>query len=336
MYGLGAIVLIFGLITYGCIAYYDAQDTVAKVQGEKITKTELQFFIAQVVDQMEKSSNLTDQASKKAFWNSKIEGQDAKAVAKDKALDKAKELKIQLIKAKEQSVTLSDGDINYINQTRDNIVQQAGSKTQADQNFMNSYGITVDQYMDVLKELMIVYKYMQGRAGAYKMTPEQLKSYYDKNMENANITTVIHILLSTVDANQKPLPKEKIAEKEKKAEDLLQKVKAGQNMKDLAKANSEDPGVKENEGVYTFSRGQMVKEFEDWAFKAKPGDSGIVKSSYGYHVIKKPTFEEIKDTNVKQALGQELYNAEVQKWKTDPAYNIVKNQSEFDKVIINR
>jgi parvulin-like peptidyl-prolyl isomerase len=56
---------------------------------------------------------------------------------------------------------------------------------------------------------------------------------------------------------------------------------------ELAKANSSD-GSASNGGLYEKVRlGQMVKEFEDWCFAKgrKPGDTGIVKTQYGYHVM---------------------------------------------------
>jgi peptidyl-prolyl cis-trans isomerase D len=70
------------------------------------------------------------------------------------------------------------------------------------------------------------------------------------------------------------------------AEDLLKQVRSGANFADLAKKYSEDPGSKDKGGEYTVQRnGQMVKEFEDAAFRLKPGESEIVKTTYGYHVF---------------------------------------------------
>ena len=51
---------------------------------------------------------------------------------------------------------------------------------------------------------------------------------------------------------------------------------------------SADTGSVANGGLYeNVYKGQMVSEFEDWCFDSarKPGDSGIVKTSYGYHVM---------------------------------------------------
>lgn len=84
---------------------------------------------------------------------------------------------------------------------------------------------------------------------------------------------------------------EKAAAKEK-AEALLKQFTEGEATEEafavLASENSTDPGSKENGGLYeNVYPGQMVPAFNDWCFQAdrKAGDTGIVETSYGYHVM---------------------------------------------------
>jgi peptidyl-prolyl cis-trans isomerase D len=71
-----------------------------------------------------------------------------------------------------------------------------------------------------------------------------------------------------------------------KAEDLLKQIQGGANFADLAKQNSDDPGSKEKGGELGFAhRGAMVPEFDNAIFTQKIGDTKIVKSQYGYHII---------------------------------------------------
>lgn len=61
-----------------------------------------------------------------------------------------------------------------------------------------------------------------------------------------------------------------------------------ENFTTLASEKSEDPGSKDKGGLYEcVYPGAMVTEFNDWIFDSarKPGDTDIVETSYGYHVM---------------------------------------------------
>ena len=77
-----------------------------------------------------------------------------------------------------------------------------------------------------------------------------------------------------------------------KAQDILKRALAGEDFATLAKENSEDPGSKDNGGVYDFQKkGTFVPEYEDVIFNKGLKDGEIypqlVETDYGWHIIKR-------------------------------------------------
>ena len=86
------------------------------------------------------------------------------------------------------------------------------------------------------------------------------------------------------------------------------------NFATLASTNSEDPGSKDNGGLYEeVNVGDMVDAFNDWCFDAsrKPGDTGIIETEYGYHIMYYVgnDHDETWKTTVKTSLSNEAFNS---------------------------
>lgn len=336
IYIIAAVVLVLGAAAAATVYYYNSNSYVASVAGEKITKTEYLFFLGVVKEQMLSEANVSSTDAGK-FWTTNIEGKSAQEVAKDKALETAKEIKIQIIKAKENKIALDSSEISDINSKVDKMVSQLNGRDAANKEIQSKYGISLDDYIKIYKEYMLVNKYAQAEQKKIDISDDQAKKYYqtDNNRDKVDKVTVRHILFSILDKDQKPLPEDKQKEAQKKANDILAKVRAGGDMKALANQYSEDPGVKENGGEYTFSiNDSYVQEFKDWAFKAKVGETGIIKSDYGYHVMKlekRTAFNDVKDA-VKESVRNDEYNKKLEEWKKDSKYNVVKNQKVLDSI----
>ena len=70
-----------------------------------------------------------------------------------------------------------------------------------------------------------------------------------------------------------------------KAEALLKQIQGGANFADLARKNSDDSSKDQGGELGFFHRGATVPEFEKALFSQKIGDTQIVKSRYGYHIL---------------------------------------------------
>lgn len=152
--------------------------------------------------------------------------------------------------------------------------------------------------------------------------------YIGSNDNTFPLKNVRHILVSfeggTTDSNTNVTTysdEEKAAAKEK-AEDLLNQWKSGDATEDsfaaLATENSTDPGSVENGGLYeSIYPGQMVAAFNDWCFdeSRKSGDTGIVETNYGYHVM---YFVGDAQQNYRDYLiTNDLRTADVNEWYTN-------------------
>jgi len=103
-----------------------------------------------------------------------------------------------------------------------------------------------------------------------------------------NVVTIRHILVMVDDFSDE----EAAAALKQKAEEILQEFKdlgEGEDLfASLAEQYSEDTGSNTNGGLYEdVYPGQMVDSFNDWCFDPirKEGDTGIVETAYGYHVM---------------------------------------------------
>ena len=161
---------------------------------------------------------------------------------------------------------------------------------------------------------------------------EVINGYYvvrfgSKNANDFAMKDVRHVLIQfeggTTDSSTGTTTysdAEKAAAKEK-AEKLLNEWKAAgdlseESFAELAKKNSKDNAA--DGGLYEkVYPGQMVENFENWLYDAdrQVGDTGIVESPYGYHIMffvgdNEQTFRDFMITNV-------MRNEDVTNWHTD-------------------
>ncbi len=140
---------------------------------------------------------------------------------------------------------------------------------------------------DTLYEIQKIQLHMQKIYEDIEKNP----SKYITNTIKKNITddkvTVKHILISFEQEEDGTLSDEAKAKAKKTAEEVLAKVKAGEDFDALVEKYNTDPGATDQ--GYTFAQdGSMVKEFEDASFALEiGGTSELVETSYGYHIIKR-------------------------------------------------
>lgn len=137
------------------------------------------------------------------------------------------------------------------------------------------------------------------------VTDDEVKARYDKEvaaLPKQEEVHARHILVKTED----------------EAKDVIKQLDAGKDFAELAKEKSTDPNKADGGDLGYFTKGRMVKEFEDAAFALEKGtySKTPVKTDFGYHVIKvedkrdapPPPFDQVKD-QVRQLVMRDKYLA---------------------------
>ena len=154
--------------------------------------------------------------------------------------------------------------------------------------------------------------YCAERAAEMPVTQEQIEAYFQSHAqelaagaygqvaitkESGKLVDVRHILVKITGGTKDEEGNTVYSEEDweacrAKAQAILDEWMAGEKTEDsfgkLATEKTEDGGSKQTGGLYQLVRkGQMVKPFEEWCFaeNRKTGDTGLVKTTYGYHVM---------------------------------------------------
>lgn len=174
-----------------------------------------------------------------------------------------------------------------------------------------------EQYLDTLKRMKLTEEQLKGQiahqatirkliekevTSQIKITKEDAQKYFETNKDKFHEPERVraqHILIKVAAGDDD----QKKAAARKKLEGIKKQIMAGEDFGKLAKEQSEGPSnVREGDLGY-FTRGRMVKPFEDVAFSLAPNEvSDIVETQFGYHLIKvldhqsdkDPSFEEVE------------------------------------------
>ncbi len=128
---------------------------------------------------------------------------------------------------------------------------------------------------------------------AVEVTDQEIEQWYQEHKDEFHQQEqrrARHILIKVPEGADQA----QVEAARKRAEEVLKSLKEGKkSFEALAKEYSDDPGTKDRGGdLGFFSRGTMVKPFEDAVFSMKKGDiKGPVRSRFGFHIIK---LEEIR------------------------------------------
>lgn len=184
--------------------------------------------------------------------------------------------------ADEMNIEFDDEEEKTLKRQIGTFKADQGGKTEGDK-LLKKYGVDEDLLEAIIASSMYAEKIFAQLNLNSEPSDDELKQYFKDDYLRAK-----HVLISTVDtATGKDLDEAAQAEAEKKANEVLEKAKNGEDFNALIEEYNEDPGMASNEEGYFFTDNQMVSEFEEATKSIQPGEFTLCKSSYGYHIIQR-------------------------------------------------
>ncbi len=213
------------------------------------------------------------------------------------------------IEAEKNGVEMTAEDREYLSTMRASLEELAANHTLTVEDMLAAdfgAGVNYEDFEEYQELYLKGSPYYDMEVEKLVATEEDLETYFQENEEtyaaggvtkDSKFVDVRHILVQVkggfADTNGNMThTDEEWAECEAAAQAILDAWLAGDKTEDsfalLANEKSEDPGSNTNGGLYqNVYMGQMVEPFETWCFdeSRQYGDYGLVKTSYGYHVM---------------------------------------------------
>lgn len=286
-------------ILAAAIVYLVKPKDIASVQNNKVTNDEFKYYYAQNIQYLSMYAGTgMDQATLVEY-------------GKQIALSQAVEVEYLLQEAKEAGFKVDQKELNDgWAEMEKNINEGASANSLSVSEFCEQvFGVKqLSQLKSIYNDSFTAQKYKESMVDAVPVDEEKLAAYYEENKASFDVNTVRHILVAYEEGAEESV----IQEKKKAAEDILVRVNNGDDFAELAKEFSEDPGSKDTGGVYQVQQnGQYVPEFEEWAFSHKVGETGIVETDYGFHVMRMENISDSLDSQ-REVITASYKNQQIQ------------------------
>lgn len=310
----------------------EGAETVLTVNGDAVAADEYSGYMLynmQYYASMYAQMGLTDlwanEDMAKSLGASMPEAAEQQAIYARVVMQKFNELGLKL-SYNEQKEMASVRRNSIANTSQDAYLNQIAQFGFSDQTYQN--------FMYISRCYQALNDYYFGENGVNTPSDEDIQKYYEDNYITAK-----HILITTVDPASGET-KRTDEEAKKEAQSILDRINAGEDFDTLMNQYSEDTGLSNNPNGYTFTEGQMVTEFYDGA-KALAEDevSELVKSSYGYHIIKRVKLDDSQLDNFKSDIVSAISGSMdelLQQWmdeaqvETTDLYSTITYENVYD------
>jgi parvulin-like peptidyl-prolyl isomerase len=268
-----ALIASIGLVATGC----SNSDVAAKVNGEEIKMETLNTQLEQLKKQYPQMFEGTDGEARLLDFKKRI-------------LDNLINQELVSQAADEKGIDITDADV----QKQIDQLKQGFKSEDEFVKALESAGMDVDALKQQIKDQLLSQKLIDSLKTSDKVSEKELKAYYDKNkaqFAQPAAKRASHILFDAKD--------------EATAKKVLAEIKDGGDFAALAKKHSKDPGSAAKGGDLGWPTTPYVPEFEAALKKLDKGEmSALVKSQFGWHIIKVTDTRTAKQQSFKDAKPQ--------------------------------
>ena len=197
--------------------------------------------------------------------------------------------KLYLNQAKIDSITANENQvIQSVDQWMNMAVNQMGSREKLEEYMGKKFSQIKEERKETVREQQIVQQMQQKLIGEIKLTPAEIRKYFNQLPQDSlpTIPTTVEVQIVTMEPK---IPFEETDAIKARLRDFTEQVNTGKmEFSTLARLYSEDPGSSVRGGELGFmSKTQLLPEFANVAFNLKDPKrvSQIVQTEYGYHII---------------------------------------------------
>ena len=228
--------------------------------------------------------------------------------------------------------TSLDDQIAYVK----NLAQESGVSYKTYLTSLYGKYMTPEVFERNLERTLLASQYSADYYDNLTFTDAEIEAFYQQNQENIDggqrdtspSYNVRHILITEANLNLSSGETAGEGEVALAAQTILDEWMNGDRTEEsfaaLAEKHTQDGGSRDNGGLYEdVLKGQMITEFNDWCYAEgrQAGDTGIVQTTYGYHIMYFVGYgeDEYWSTVSRAGLANETYT----EWETDLAEGCV-------------
>ena len=226
----------------------------------------------------------------KAYIDLESQGIPTSNIERCSLLGKLMEDKLYAHHAEQDSITVSDAEINdYVSRTIDYFVQQLGNmekvlefyKKKDEQSFRS-------ELFDINRVQQLSQRMQSNIVEEIEVTPDEVRTFFDKIPVDQRPVFGAELEIAQIIVEPTPIESEverTIRQLETMRNDVLEN---GSSFASKAILYSQDPGSRSRGGRYTLDRKRpvMVKEFRDQAYRLREGEvSQPFQTDFGWHIV---------------------------------------------------